>query len=195
MKCLCGFEHDDGSTALCPSCKTLQHGSCYNYVFDNEVDIKGHYCVDCRPRPYDEKAVEWQKQWLQGAPHQELVEALPKSPLTPIHPMTPQKRSERSDQAEEGSRATSAEFEQLNSKRQRNSQPGGINPHESAHLPDPSSITPQPQSWGPVHYGLRGESCSEERVSPVPRRVSPPTMWVPGSKTPGPYLVPLAKLQ
>ena len=163
---------------LCPSCKTLQHGSCYNYVFDNEVDIEGHYCVDCRPRPYDEKAVEWQKQqmqqspWLLQAPHQVDLEALPKSPLTPIHPMTPQKRSERSDQAEEGSRATSAEFEQLNNKRQRISQPGAIVRHESAHSPDLSPMAPPSQSRRSVSYIAR----SEERLSPGPRLLPLPGM-------------------
>lgn len=48
VKCLCGVEYKDGSTLLCPSCKTLQHVACYNYVLDTEVNSNGHHCADCR---------------------------------------------------------------------------------------------------------------------------------------------------
>ncbi|KAL9024085.1 MAG: hypothetical protein Q9196_006772 [Gyalolechia fulgens] len=54
IKCICGFDDDDGNTVPCEACKTWQHNDCY-YPFYNGVlpdvsDIK-HYCADCKPRP------------------------------------------------------------------------------------------------------------------------------------------------
>lgn len=62
IKCICGFEEDDGNTMYCDLCDTWQHTECY-YI-DKHGSVPGrdaleslleHFCVDCRPRPLDAK--------------------------------------------------------------------------------------------------------------------------------------------
>ncbi|KAL8918443.1 MAG: hypothetical protein Q9208_007349 [Pyrenodesmia sp. 3 TL-2023] len=55
LKCVCGFQHDEGKTIFCEHCMTWQHIECY--YFDggrlpdaSEID---HYCVGCKPRRLD----------------------------------------------------------------------------------------------------------------------------------------------
>ncbi|KAL2046963.1 hypothetical protein N7G274_000981 [Stereocaulon virgatum] len=68
IKCICGFDDDDGNTVFCDPCETWQHTECY-YIDEHGVvpdkDVLGeieHFCTDCKPRPLDAKAaVERQK--------------------------------------------------------------------------------------------------------------------------------------
>lgn len=54
IKCVCGFEDDDGDTVFCDRCETWQHVRCY-YLdeHDKVLDISSliHFCIDCEPRP------------------------------------------------------------------------------------------------------------------------------------------------
>jgi len=62
IKCICGFNDDDGNTVLCEDCNTWQHIECYYpNVILSDSDV--HQCVNCKPRPIDAKAAtERQKQ-------------------------------------------------------------------------------------------------------------------------------------
>lgn len=63
IKCVCGYEDDDGSTVFCEECHTWQHIRCY-YPDKPPTEDAVHECVDCRPRAYDARgAAERQRQW------------------------------------------------------------------------------------------------------------------------------------
>lgn len=59
IKCICGFQDDDGNTVLCERCETWQHIVCYYYSSEEGtgVDVSNidHNCADCEPRPLDTK--------------------------------------------------------------------------------------------------------------------------------------------
>lgn len=60
IKCICSFQEDDGSTVFCERCDTWQHISCY---YPGEKVPEVHNCVDCEPRPLDNRrAHERQRQ-------------------------------------------------------------------------------------------------------------------------------------
>ncbi|KAJ5124039.1 Zinc finger FYVE/PHD-type [Penicillium bovifimosum] len=60
MKCICSFEEDDGSTVFCEACDSWQHISCY---YPDKKVPEVHNCVDCEPRPLDNRrAHEQQRQ-------------------------------------------------------------------------------------------------------------------------------------
>ena len=60
IKCICGFDADDGNTVLCDQCDTWQHIECYyfNRIETDTFDLSSveHLCADCSPRHYDKKA-------------------------------------------------------------------------------------------------------------------------------------------
>lgn len=68
IKCICGYDEDDGNTVYCDNCDTWQHTECY-YVDEHgavptDEDLKkyDHFCADCNPRPLDTRgAIERQK--------------------------------------------------------------------------------------------------------------------------------------
>lgn len=65
IKCICGFQDDDGNTVLCERCETWQHIVCYYYSPEEGtvVDVSkiDHNCADCEPRLLDTKgAIERQ---------------------------------------------------------------------------------------------------------------------------------------
>ena len=49
IRCICGFDEDDGRTVLCDSCKTWQHVDCYYYRKAEPGDEDEHICVECNP--------------------------------------------------------------------------------------------------------------------------------------------------
>ena len=59
IKCICGFEHDDGNTVYCERCDTWQHTRCYYFDENDDVPTKDvlssidHFCADCKPRWFD----------------------------------------------------------------------------------------------------------------------------------------------
>ncbi|KAF2763144.1 hypothetical protein EJ05DRAFT_27524 [Pseudovirgaria hyperparasitica] len=53
IKCICGFEDDDGNTVLCEKCNSWQHIACY-YGTDKVPEV--HECNDCLPRKLDASA-------------------------------------------------------------------------------------------------------------------------------------------
>ncbi|MCJ1471134.1 hypothetical protein MMC07_009782 [Pseudocyphellaria aurata] len=59
IKCICGFQDDDGNTVLCERCETWQHIVCYYFTSEEGtiVDVSNidHNCADCEPRPLDTK--------------------------------------------------------------------------------------------------------------------------------------------
>ncbi|KAK8219035.1 hypothetical protein IWZ01DRAFT_172823 [Phyllosticta capitalensis] len=56
IKCVCGYDLDDGSSVLCELCRTWQHVLCY---YDNETHIpRVHECADCRPRPLEQRRIK-----------------------------------------------------------------------------------------------------------------------------------------
>lgn len=68
IKCICGFQEDDGNTVYCEPCDTWQHTECY-YIDEQGIvpareHIEGidHFCADCQPRRLDTKgAIERQR--------------------------------------------------------------------------------------------------------------------------------------
>lgn len=64
IKCICGFEDDDGNTVYCETCDTWQHTECYYINKDGTVPPKqvldeyNHLCADCQPRPLDTRGAE-----------------------------------------------------------------------------------------------------------------------------------------
>ena len=68
IKCICGFQEDDGNTIYCDRCETWQHTECY-YIdkhgfvpTSDDLDSIDHFCADCQPRPLDAKgAIERQR--------------------------------------------------------------------------------------------------------------------------------------
>ena len=59
IKCVCGFDDDDGNTVLCYLCKKWQHIQCYYIDEPGKIPDIGaitHFCVDCKPRPLDARA-------------------------------------------------------------------------------------------------------------------------------------------
>lgn len=59
IKCICGFNEDDGNTVYCEHCDTWQHTECY-YIDEHgvvptndDLKTKEHFCADCRERPLD----------------------------------------------------------------------------------------------------------------------------------------------
>ncbi|CAF9933693.1 MAG: hypothetical protein HETSPECPRED_008748 [Heterodermia speciosa] len=61
IKCICGYNIDDGNTVYCERCNTWQHIECYYFssyrdgMAPDIGDIE-HFCTDCSPRQYDKKA-------------------------------------------------------------------------------------------------------------------------------------------
>ncbi|MCJ1396060.1 hypothetical protein MMC18_008947 [Xylographa bjoerkii] len=49
IKCICGFQEDDGNTVFCERCNTWQHVDCYYYKKDPPGDDDEHGCADCTP--------------------------------------------------------------------------------------------------------------------------------------------------
>lgn len=68
IKCICGYEEDDGNTVYCESCDTWQHTECY-YIDEHgavpnndELTKYDHFCADCKARPLDTRgAIERQR--------------------------------------------------------------------------------------------------------------------------------------
>ena len=63
IKCICGFQHDDGSSVQCDRCQTWQHTGCYYYdevrdrvPLQDELTAIDHLCADCGPRPINVQA-------------------------------------------------------------------------------------------------------------------------------------------
>ena len=52
IKCICGFDDDDGNTVLCEKCNTWQHVVCYYGEDAKDLDLEtfNHECSDCHPR-------------------------------------------------------------------------------------------------------------------------------------------------
>lgn len=51
IKCICGFQEDDGETVLCELCNTWQHIACFYASPDDVPDV--HKCTECWPRALD----------------------------------------------------------------------------------------------------------------------------------------------
>ena len=56
IKCICGYEEDDGNTVYCDKCDTWQHTECY-YINEHgtvpsnkDLEEYNHECADCQPR-------------------------------------------------------------------------------------------------------------------------------------------------
>ena len=49
IRCICGFDEDDGRTIFCESCDTWQHVDCYYHRKDVPGAQDEHICVECNP--------------------------------------------------------------------------------------------------------------------------------------------------
>ena len=99
IKCICGFEDDDGNTVYCERCDTWQHTECY-YLDGNGIvpsmDVLSsidHFCAECKPRSLDARgAIERQaSRRAEIRPHSLLLQpyeqhsnALPENPTAVI---------------------------------------------------------------------------------------------------------------
>ena len=64
INCPCGYPDDDGNTVACDICNRWQHILCYypQYAVGSLPEDLQHYCVDCRPRPFDAQAARQRQQ-------------------------------------------------------------------------------------------------------------------------------------
>jgi hypothetical protein len=51
IRCICGYNDDDGFTIQCEKCMVWQHAACVGIRKDNVPDE--YFCEDCDPRPLD----------------------------------------------------------------------------------------------------------------------------------------------
>ncbi|KAG5456230.1 MAG: hypothetical protein BJ554DRAFT_4080, partial [Olpidium bornovanus] len=60
IRCICGFDHDDGFTIQCERCYVWQHGQCVGVAVESVPNV--YLCERCLPRPLDvKKAFELQR--------------------------------------------------------------------------------------------------------------------------------------
>ena len=56
IRCICGYDTDDGNTVCCYTCNTWQHTECYyndkggNVPTKEQLEVINHFCADCQPR-------------------------------------------------------------------------------------------------------------------------------------------------
>lgn len=93
IKCICGFDDDDGNTVYCESCDTWQHIICF-YPNDTKAASKDdfdHKCHECNPRqdklnPYEARRT----QTLQRAEAQRKIDSdLDRKPAKKSHKKKP----------------------------------------------------------------------------------------------------------
>ncbi|ORX36115.1 hypothetical protein BD324DRAFT_652018 [Kockovaella imperatae] len=65
IRCICGFDEDDGFTIQCEGCGAWEHGSCFGYL-DEATAPETYFCELCVPRPFDAAAAR-QRQLLARA--------------------------------------------------------------------------------------------------------------------------------
>ena len=59
IKCICGFQEDDGNTTFCERCETWQHTECYyidehgNVPSIEDILALDHFCAEFQPRRLD----------------------------------------------------------------------------------------------------------------------------------------------
>ena len=85
IRCICGYDTDDGNTVCCDTCNTWQHTECYytdkdgNVPTKEELAVLDHFCADCRPRLLDAKgAAERQRIRQQGLGDRKVTKATAK---------------------------------------------------------------------------------------------------------------------
>ena len=87
IKCICGYQEDDGSTVYCERCETWQHIECYYYDPEKGtvLDVRGleHSCVDCLPRPVDRSGAIDRQRARKDEPEPE--EKKPRKPAPKSH--------------------------------------------------------------------------------------------------------------
>lgn len=81
IKCICGYEADDGSSVLCEVCRTWQHVLCY---YDDEEQIpRIHECADCQPRTLDQARIKERQKAFKNMTY--MIERKPKRPALKSH--------------------------------------------------------------------------------------------------------------
>ncbi|KAB2580245.1 hypothetical protein BFW01_g3113 [Lasiodiplodia theobromae] len=81
IKCICGYEADDGSSVLCEVCRTWQHVLCY---YDDEDQIpRVHECADCQPRALDQARIKERQKAFKNMTY--MIERKPKRPAAKSH--------------------------------------------------------------------------------------------------------------
>ncbi|KAF2673744.1 hypothetical protein BT63DRAFT_451802 [Microthyrium microscopicum] len=65
IKCICGYNDDDGLTVYCEDCSTWQHIECY---YPNTDVPEVHQCINCQPRHIDVKAAADRQRQSRSAP-------------------------------------------------------------------------------------------------------------------------------
>lgn len=81
IKCICGYEADDGSSVLCEVCRTWQHVLCY---YDDEEQIpRIHECADCQPRTLDQARIKERQKAFKNMTY--MIERKPKRPPAKSH--------------------------------------------------------------------------------------------------------------
>ena len=66
IKCVCGFNQDDGATVYCEHCDTWQHIACYYPDTQLAADAE-HSCIDCNPRQHIDATAAAHRQRLRAA--------------------------------------------------------------------------------------------------------------------------------
>ncbi|OMP88998.1 SET domain-containing protein 3 [Diplodia seriata] len=81
IKCICGYEADDGSSVLCEVCRTWQHVLCY---YDDEDQIpRVHECADCQPRALDQARIKERQKAFKNMTY--MIERKPKRSAAKSH--------------------------------------------------------------------------------------------------------------
>ncbi|WPG99542.1 Hypothetical protein R9X50_00235900 [Acrodontium crateriforme] len=71
ISCFCGFADDDGNTVACDLCNRWQHTTCYYPQYDGRdlPDELQHFCVECRPKPFNAEAARARQQQKRDRHH------------------------------------------------------------------------------------------------------------------------------
>ncbi|SPO02513.1 uncharacterized protein DNG_05186 [Cephalotrichum gorgonifer] len=58
IKCICGYDEDDGNTIFCETCDTWQHIECFYPGHEEALrEDFSHWCHECKPRTFDRETV------------------------------------------------------------------------------------------------------------------------------------------
>ena len=69
IRCICGFQEDDGFTIQCEGCGSWEHGLCFGY-FDEVSAPDTYFCELCVPRAFNANAARQRQQQIRMANEQ-----------------------------------------------------------------------------------------------------------------------------
>ena len=172
IKCICGYQDDDGATIQCEACETWQHIECYYGGKKTPGEKESHFCVECAPRALDGKrATERQRARREEL---ELGDKRPKKPAAKSHKKKPKTAEQtpvpvngwagdRADAASPRNGASGSPREQPPAKKQKTG-------HKASNSVQTSTVPLKPPG-----HARRSTSASHPLQSPTKTPILSPT--------------------